>query len=307
MMKRTIIFLCISFVLTSNALAQFDTAKYAVIPENPRPGDPVTIGMAANAKSAVLIAGGRQLTKTTFFPVPSDDETQAFMAAVISVPSTAAVGDAVIKVESDDGEFVEIPITIANRKFESEIIELNAALTSIRAEPDPQKTAEANLLWRVLATTGSEVYHTGKFVLPLTTNRRTSFYGDRRVFKYSNGKSDTSIHGGVDIGAPTGTKIFACGTGRAALARFRITTGNTIILEHAPGIYSLYYHLSKIDITEGAIVRMGELLGEVGATGLATGPHLHWELRVSTENTDPDVFVNRPIVDKDAILSKIRD
>jgi murein DD-endopeptidase MepM/ murein hydrolase activator NlpD len=89
------------------------------------------------------------------------------------------------------------------------------------------------------------------------------------------------------------------------LARNRIVTGNSVIIEHLPGVYSLYYHLDSIDAAEGAIVAAGERLGLSGATGLATGPHLHWEIRVSGENTDPDILMARPVLDKDALLSRL--
>jgi murein DD-endopeptidase MepM/ murein hydrolase activator NlpD len=85
----------------------------------------------------------------------------------------------------------------------------------------------------------------------------------------------------------------------------RIVTGNSVVIEHLPGVYSLYYHLDKIEVKEGDIVEAGTLLGLSGATGLATGPHLHWEVRVNGENTDPDVFTTRPILDKSLILSKL--
>ena len=85
----------------------------------------------------------------------------------------------------------------------------------------------------------------------------------------------------------------------------RIVTGNTVILEHLPGLYSLYYHLDKIAVSEGSIVEAGTILGESGSTGLATGPHLHWEIRVSTENADPDVFLSRPVLDKKDIIDKL--
>jgi len=104
---------------------------------------------------------------------------------------------------------------------------------------------------------------------------------------------------------PTGTEVFACAPGRVVLARPRIVTGNSVVIEHLPGVYSLYYHLYTIEIREGARVKTGTLLGLSGATGLATGPHLHWEIRVSGENTDPDAFILRPILDKEAIFGKI--
>jgi murein DD-endopeptidase MepM/ murein hydrolase activator NlpD len=109
----------------------------------------------------------------------------------------------------------------------------------------------------------------------------------------------------VDIGVPTGTEVHASAAGKVALARYRIVTGNTVVLEHLPGVFSLYYHMDSIAVSEGSVVQAGGVLGESGSTGLATGPHLHWEIRVSTENTDPDFFLSRPVLDKNDIINKI--
>jgi murein DD-endopeptidase MepM/ murein hydrolase activator NlpD len=302
--------------LSLTVSAQTLPARYAVIPDNPRPGEPVTIGISINAgaKSAALIVEGKRLTRAAFFPVPAESTAtegapgggrQPFMAAVLTVPATAKPGSAVIVVETAAGNLGEIAITIAGREFVSEIIELNPTLTGIRTEPDPQKTTEANHLWSILNRTGSDTYHSSAFNPPVSSTRRTSFFGDRRVYQYSNGKSDISIHAGIDYGVPTGTQVTACGQGRVVLARFRIVTGNSVIIEHLPGVYSLYYHLDKIEVAEGVLVNSGTLIGLSGATGLATGPHLHWEIRVSGENTDPDAFIARPILDKETILSKM--
>jgi murein DD-endopeptidase MepM/ murein hydrolase activator NlpD len=240
-----------------------------------------------------------------FFAVPAADGKPGFLAAVLTVPATAAAGPAAIRLENETGIIAEIPFNIEDRKFVAETIDLDLALTNLRTEPDPQKTAEASRLWAILTKTGNELHHIGAFLLPVTSTRRTSFFGDRRVFRYSTGRSDTSIHAGVDFGVPTGTPVTSCGDGKVILARMRIVTGNSVIIEHLPGIYSLYYHLDKIEVQEGGMVQSGTLLGLSGATGLATGPHLHWELRVHGENTDPDAFITRPIIDKNAILSKL--
>jgi murein DD-endopeptidase MepM/ murein hydrolase activator NlpD len=125
------------------------------------------------------------------------------------------------------------------------------------------------------------------------------------VYRYAGGKSDTSIHAGVDYGVPQGTAVGACAPGRVVLAGSRIVTGNSIVIEHFPGVYSLYYHLDSIRVAEGAVVEAGAILGESGSTGLATGPHLHWEIRVAGENTDPDAFIARSVLDKEAILRMI--
>jgi hypothetical protein len=296
MKKHAFFFLCVSFFLfLSTALSA--QIKYAIIPENPRPGEPVTIAVEAELKQALLVRGEKQLAKAEFFSIPG------YKAAVLTVPSTVVPGRAVIWLENQIGILCEIPIIIEDRKFVSEVIELNQTLTGIRTDPSPQRTQEADRLWTILTTTGDQIYHTGSFVPPLTSTRRTSFFGDRRVFQYSTGASDTSIHAGVDYGVPTGTRVTACGAGKVILARSRIVTGNSVVLEHAPGIYSLYYHLDKIEVEEGSLVNTGTLLGLSGSTGLATGPHLHWEVRVNAENTDPDAFVARPIIDKEAIIN----
>jgi murein DD-endopeptidase MepM/ murein hydrolase activator NlpD len=295
------------FMVTIAANAQI---RYAVIPENPRPGEPVTIGLAADSGEggplrAALVSGGQRLAKAAFFSLPGEDGQPPVFAAVLAVPSTAAPGRAVINVESAGGIIGQIDLDIAGREFIFEEIELNPSLTGIRTAPDPQKTAEAEQLWAILNRTGNEIFCFDTFCFPVASQRRTSFFGDRRVFKYSNGGSDTSVHAGVDYGVPKGTPVSACGPGRVVLARFRIVTGNSVIIEHLPGVYSLYYHLDHIDTAEGAVVSAGTRLGLSGATGLATGPHLHWEIRVSGENTDPDAFVGRPVLDKAAILDRI--
>jgi murein DD-endopeptidase MepM/ murein hydrolase activator NlpD len=303
----SLVFFLVYLFLSSIISAQTLPARYAVIPDNPRPGEPVTIGISMNAgaKSAALMVGGKRLTRAAFFPVPAENGQQPFMAAVLTVPATAKPGSAVIVVETAAGNLGEITITIAEREFVSDVIELNPTLTGIRTEPDPQKTAEADRLWSILNRTGSDSYHFGAFSPPVTSTRRTSFFGDRRVYQYSNGNSDMSSHAGIDYGGPTGTQVTACAQGKVVLARNRIVTGNSVIIEHLPGVYSLYYHLDKIEVTEGVLINSGTLIGLSGATGLATGPHLHWEIRVSGENTDPDAFIARPILDKEAILGKM--
>ncbi|GHU72883.1 hypothetical protein FACS189450_11550 [Spirochaetia bacterium] len=292
--------------------------RFAVIPENPQPGEPVTVafsggGRAGNIK-AVLVTGQGRIARSDFFDFPAEEEELSFIAAVLPVPSTARSGPASIRIENAaSGEssaessvlVAELPLTIAQRDFVSEEIELDQTNTDIRTVPDPRKTVESEQLWAILNRTGTDIYVQGSFTPPVTSTRRTSFFGDRRVYKYTSGKTDTAIHAGIDYGVPKGTAVTACAEGKVVLARFRISTGNSVIIEHLPGVYSLYYHMDKLDVSEGDLVETGALLGQSGATGLATGPHLHWEIRIAGENTDPDALVARPILDKDAILTRM--
>jgi murein DD-endopeptidase MepM/ murein hydrolase activator NlpD len=279
------------------------------LPGDPRPGDPLTVSYvpasgAAGLKAALFNAQGRRLSRASFFSLPHS--AGALTVAVLAVPSTASPGAAALRVEDGSGAVLaELPVTISARDFVSEEIPLNQANTNLRTLPDPRKTAEAEHLWAILSRTGTDIYTLGPFIPPVGSTRRTSFFGDRRVYRYVNGSTDTSIHAGVDYGVPTGTAVQACADGKVVLARPRIVTGNSVVLEHLPGVYSIYYHLNKILVQEGAVVKAGTQLGESGSTGLATGPHLHWEIRVSGENTDPDSFISRPVLDKDALLRKM--
>jgi hypothetical protein len=291
--------------------AQQEDLRFALFRDQARPGEPLATAMVGIGFTtlgdedlrAVLVVNGVRLTLANFFPFDAGSGTPPCKTAVLGIPSTAKPGPALVHIESKGVLIGEIPFTIREREFTAEEIYLNPANTSLRTQPDPQKTAEAELLLGILNRTGKDSYTYGPFVPPVSSTRRTSFFGDRRVYVYSTGSRDTSIHAGVDYGVPTGTQVNACADGKVVLARKRIVTGNSVVIEHLPGIYSLYYHLDVIAVSEGQMVTSGEMLGKSGATGLATGPHLHWEVRVSGENTDPDAFVGRPIIDRDAILS----
>ena len=280
--------------------------RFALYPAEVRPGEPVTVAynddfdVTETLQAILLDSQGKVLAKAKFFEID-----QELKAAILAVPSTAVSGAAFISIESDARVARILRFTITGRDFISETIPLNQANTDLRTVPDPQKTAESDQLWRILSRTGTEIYSGSQFMPPVTSTRRTSFFGDRRVYRYTSGSSDTTIHAGIDFGVPTGTEVKACAAGKVVLARSRIVTGNSVVLEHLPGIYSLYYHMDRIGVSEGSIVEAGSLLGLSGSTGLATGPHLHWEIRVSGENADPDAFTARAVLDKKDILNKL--
>ena len=142
--------------------------------------------------------------------------------------------------------------------------------------------AEAARLKLVWQKTSPRPLWTGLFVLPVEGPFTASF-GMRRSY---NGGPATGYHGGVDIAAAEGTPVIAAAAGTVALAETLRVRGNAIVLDHGAGVHSAYYHLSRIDVSVGEQVRQGQTIGAVGATGLATGAHLHWEVRVG------EIFVN---------------
>lgn len=100
------------------------------------------------------------------------------------------------------------------------------------------------------------------------------------------------MHNGIDYGVPEGTEVSSCAQGKVVMAENRISTGLSIVIEHLPGLYSVYYHLSSLNVKEGQIVKQGELIGLSGKTGLATGPHLHWEVRLNALPVSPEFFLS---------------
>lgn len=147
-------------------------------------------------------------------------------------------------------------------------------------EPNPEQEARAaeeqKRLRAIYDTVTPERLWDGPFRMPLVGDFKGSNFGKRRVL---NGKPG-SPHGGTDFPAPTGTPVHASQRGRVVLAEELFFSGNTVIVDHGLGIYTFYCHFSKIDAKVGDEVAAGTVLGEVGATGRVTGPHLHWALEV---------------------------
>lgn len=192
---------------------------------------------------------------------------------------------------------------VLDRQYSREDLWLDRGLTSLRVDPDPRKTEQARRYLELIGRTDPAAnYLDSGFVRPVDTERRTSAFGLLRRYLYADGGVDRSMHNGIDYGCPIGTKVVASGAGRVVMAEERIVTGNTIVLEHLPGAYTIYMHLDSMNVTEGSIVPRGALLGRVGMTGLATGPHLHWEFRVMGVPCDPEALIG---IDKMPTIRKI--
>ena len=120
------------------------------------------------------------------------------------------------------------------------------------------------------------------FVAPVDDAANSAF-GTRSVF---NG-TPRNPHSGADFMSPAGRPIRAPNAGRIAIARDLYFSGNTVVIDHGLGLFSLLAHLSAFDVHEGDRVAAGDIIGRVGATGRVTGPHLHWAVRASGARIDP--------------------
>ncbi|MGP1416025.1 MAG: LysM peptidoglycan-binding domain-containing M23 family metallopeptidase [Treponema sp.] len=124
---------------------------------------------------------------------------------------------------------------------------------------------------------------------PLESGILTSSFGKRA----SPFTGKPSYHPGIDLAAPTGSPVFACTSGVIKEVSYSRIYGNYIILLHQDGKESLYGHLSKVLVNLHDKIKSGKIIGEVGSTGLSTGPHLHFEIRVKGVPQDPQTFIEK--------------
>jgi len=147
-------------------------------------------------------------------------------------------------------------------------------------EPDPeqQKRAEEDQkkMRAIYDTVTPERLWKGEFRVPLKDVTTGGNFGRRRIL---NGQA-RSPHAGVDFPAAAGTPVFAAQSGRVVLAENLYYSGNTVVIDHGYGIYTLYAHLSEMEVKPGETVDATTEIGKVGATGRVTGPHLHWGLTI---------------------------
>lgn len=145
--------------------------------------------------------------------------------------------------------------------------------------------AENERLSQIVGIFSRQPLWEGLFGVPLRDHVRvTSAFGTRRSY---SGGPPTSYHEGLDYGAVAGTSVLAAAAGRVALAEELTVRGKAVIIDHGLGVYSGYYHLSEIAVKAGQKVERSDLIGKVGSTGLSTGSHLHWEIRVGGVYVDP--------------------
>jgi murein DD-endopeptidase MepM/ murein hydrolase activator NlpD len=187
-----------------------------------------------------------------------------------------------IEAESPDLARTTQVLTVHARNFRTRVLTVDEALVTPPAEARPRIAREAARLDQLWATRTETRLWTGPFVRPVPDAANSAF-GTRSVY---NGQP-RSPHSGTDFLSPEGQPIKAPNAGRVVLAESLYFTGGTVVIDHGLGLLSLFAHLSVIDVHEGDPVEAGAVIGQVGATGRVTGPHLHWSVRAGGARVDP--------------------
>ncbi|HKK65105.1 MAG TPA: M23 family metallopeptidase [Clostridia bacterium] len=288
------------FLIISSATALCD-------PLQAQPGEVLVIDHSGEKERlhrvAMFSPEGGEIGRFQSFIVPgqalSGRNDRSLQRVLVPFSSTIADGNYRLSLFSQGGKVLEErELEITGRSFRRETIPLNYSLTELRSSNDPKKYQESIKIQEIYAafnphkTLGSLNL---KYPLPPKESGRyrvTSKYGDRRIYSYSDESTASSIHSGIDLAAPIGTPVLAVEAGLVVLAADRIISGYSVVIEHLPGVYSVYFHLDSLDVEQGNRVQAGQQIGTVGMTGLATGPHLHYEVRVNGVAVDPSRLSN---------------
>ena len=190
-----------------------------------------------------------------------------------------------------DGALLKEVKDFAIEKKEFPLQRLKVAPRFIVLSPEDQRRAaeEQEMMREIWKSPQPTRLWRGRFLSPIPGAEGRDF-GFRRVFNNRR----RSQHTGVDMSASEGTPVLACNSGVVVLARELFFGGNTVFVDHGQGLYSMYFHLSRILVKKGEMVARGETIGLVGATGRVTGPHLHCSIRLNGARLDLFSLISLP-------------
>ena len=226
-----------------------------------------------------------------FFPDPRTDEATGFVG-LLGIDMQEKPGTHELTVRVTDGDrtrSLTYHVEVQKEKFHVEHLKLPKNKVDLDAKAMARWKAEQQQVKQALASDSPMRIWQASFVEPVN-GKRTGKFGSVRIM---NGKA-RNPHNGEDIGAPNGTDVLATNDGVVRLTVDHIFSGKGVFLDHGLGFYSMYFHLSKVSVKEGDTVRAGEVVGKVGATGRATGPHLHWGVKLNGARVNPYSLLDLP-------------
>lgn len=176
----------------------------------------------------------------------------------------------------------EEPVTVLDAHYAKQNVQLSKEVVELKPAPGDREASEA-----FRTHVSDERYWTEPFQLPVP-GCMTSPFG---VQRYQNGTPTGNYHAGWDQRGAIGVPIHAITAGRVMLARTFSLSGNTVGVDHGQGLESIYMHMSKIAAKEGDLVKPGDIIGYVGATGRVTASHLHWTIYANGIPVNPGQFL----------------
>jgi len=253
------------------------------------PGDPVRVEVASDR--AMRSVGGTFLGRDLAFVRNERGEGgRETWSAWTLVDLDAEAGSTAVEVHGVtlDGDMTAatLAVHVLAKQFPTEKLSVSSGYVTPPAEVETRLARERAVLREVYERRRPELAP-GPFVAPVP-GAATSVFGTRRLY---NGQP-RAPHPGLDLRAASGTPVAAAGPGTVALAHELYYSGNTVIVDHGGGLFTIYAHLDEILVRERDRVEAGARIGLSGATGRVTGPHLHWGAKIGDVPFDPSALLD---------------
>ncbi|HEY7652275.1 MAG TPA: M23 family metallopeptidase [Methylomirabilota bacterium] len=261
-----------------------------LVPPTPRQGDTVMlfVGGTKGARDVEGSLGGQRLA---FFPYGAE------YAALAGVDLETKPGKVPWRIGLVDG--VGTPrkaagiLTIKAAGFPVQRLTLPDGMVNLDPQSEQRAANEAARLRTLYDTVTPERLWRGRFTQPVASRKPGEGFGFRRVI---NGQPRMP-HAGIDYSADRGTPVVASNRGRVALLGEFFFAGRLVALDHGLGLYTLYFHLDGVAVTEGELVERGQTVGTVGTSGRSTGPHLHFAAQLGRARVNPPDLYTLPVRD----------
>ncbi len=250
------------------------------------PGEILKVTLSGSAeiyKAHVRFFGSKYI----FWKNEKTGEHWAFLGLDLDIRPGNYPVSVVVQMHDGSLKTIKKELQIISKEFPIKKLWVEDKYVSPPAQVLDRIRTEAALIRSIYAIHTSEWLAEGAFVVP-TGDKAAPNFGERRFFN----DQPRSPHSGVDISSPSGTAVKASNSGRVVLAHELYYAGNAVIIDHGLGVFTFYCHFSSILVKIGDRVKKGQIIGEVGATGRVTGPHLHWSLRVHDSRVDPFSLLN---------------
>ena len=285
---RVAVLLAVALLPLSSSAA--DRLAVSWHPARPRIGDVAWLHVRGGSETAVVegSVGNRPLA---FFPYAGGHAALVGLDLDVkpgSQPWRLAVLEPGLEPRQLAGK-----VTVAARQFPVQRLNVPTGMADPDPETERRAVAEGMHLQMLYRTVSPERLWRGAFVRPVAGTEPPSGFGARRII---NGRP-RAAHGGADYRAPQGTPVVAANAGRVALVGDYFFPGRLIALDHGLGLYTLYFHLDSVAVSEGDRVDRGQPIGTVGATGRATGPHLHFGAQLGSARVDPAALLALRLAD----------
>jgi len=209
--------------------------------------------------------------------------------AVLGLGLSTEPGEYHVDVQQPGSNPRQLAFKVVEKKYSVQQLKVAPGQVNLSPEDEARVTSEREKVRAALEGFSPDAPATLRLTPPIP-GRRSSSFGLRRVF---NGES-RAPHSGMDIAAPSGTPIKVPLPGHVVDVGSYFFNGNNVVVDHGQGLMTMYCHLSKIRVELGQPVKAGDVLGDVGATGRVTGPHLHWGVILNGASVDPALFLPPP-------------